>query len=432
MLWCGGHLCEERGSDETTVMRRLLGLGEQLFGESRFFGSDHLGSLRTVSDEFGSLSARYDFDPWGRMTTTVGSASRLGYGNYVTTFDSGLLLTRFRAYDPDEGRWLPEDPIEDETVQFTLGIERSVSPIEPFDNTTAEGYVFVRNQPLALVDIDGLYAGCTLLEQRCDASKRIYSFSWGVIRWVDVCTLRYCKWRCYQNKTGNCYDIPCRKKNCQLDHGVEVVKKTVRIQRNRLVQRLYAGTWSPSRRGSETDEKGVDATNGLSHYFDPLLRRSTLGECTRLSDHAGCDALWIAVQLPSVGRQIRSRSRVSAVVGRCARPRHARVVSAYCSNTAGALDQWRTVTPVVDRGVLTPRVNYRRCRSRTFAPSSAGNRMYVLPLTRMAISPPTAPAPSSGTPAISSSPSTAGHSVRNSATTGLAGASTNVSTTTAL
>jgi RHS repeat-associated protein len=65
-----------------------------------------------MTDHTGSVVVRYDYDPYGRQTQLIGSlSSDFGFAGYYVHAPSGLNLTLFRAYDPDSGRWLNQDPI---------------------------------------------------------------------------------------------------------------------------------------------------------------------------------------------------------------------------------------------------------------------------------------------------------------------------------
>ena len=76
------------------------------------------------------------------------------------------------------------------------------------------------------VDPTGLsYETCAQTSQRCTSSKTIWI---GVWTKITICLQRRCKWRCYCALRVNCYQIPCRDRNCRRDHGVE-----------------EAGTWGP-------------------------------------------------------------------------------------------------------------------------------------------------------------------------------------------
>jgi RHS repeat-associated protein len=112
VLWCETAICEERTADGATVTRRAFGLGEQVNGQTRFFATDHLGSVREVTDGAGALLARYAFDPWGRRTVTAGTdVTSVGFTGHRTHAASGLALALYRGYDAGLGRWVSEDPI---------------------------------------------------------------------------------------------------------------------------------------------------------------------------------------------------------------------------------------------------------------------------------------------------------------------------------
>jgi RHS repeat-associated protein len=96
------------------VTKRFFGQGEQISGTNYFFTWDHLGSVREMTDSSGSIRARYDYDPYGRKTKVSGSLeSDFGFTGHYYHAVSGLCLTLFRAYDPDTGRWINRDPIEE-------------------------------------------------------------------------------------------------------------------------------------------------------------------------------------------------------------------------------------------------------------------------------------------------------------------------------
>jgi len=109
---------------------------------------DHLGHTREVivgntnAGTVGTLVARYDYSPYQGPTKVFGTtvnASLLTIGRYYHHYDSGLELALYRAYDPELGRWMSEDPIEERG-----GINL---------------YGFVGNEPVTQVDLDGLQPG---------------------------------------------------------------------------------------------------------------------------------------------------------------------------------------------------------------------------------------------------------------------------------
>jgi len=74
---------------------------------SYYYTRDHLGSVREMCSSSGTIVARYSYDPYGRTTLVSGSnlATKQYTGDYYHA-TSGLYLTKYRAFDPNTGRWL--------------------------------------------------------------------------------------------------------------------------------------------------------------------------------------------------------------------------------------------------------------------------------------------------------------------------------------
>jgi len=110
-LWCGLEICEERDSAGSTVVKRFFAQGVQDNGTALFYATDHLGSVRELTDSTGTVRARYDYDPYGRTTRVSGDKdSDYTYAGLFAHQASGLHLAVFRAYDSGLGRWINEDP----------------------------------------------------------------------------------------------------------------------------------------------------------------------------------------------------------------------------------------------------------------------------------------------------------------------------------
>jgi len=116
LLWADAGVAEIRDSTGANVLRRLYSQGENVVNGAGvgnyYYTSDHLGSIREMSDVNGNVVARYDYDPYGqRNIISQSQASTFGFdGHYVHT-SSGLNLTLFRAMDDANGRWLSRDPM---------------------------------------------------------------------------------------------------------------------------------------------------------------------------------------------------------------------------------------------------------------------------------------------------------------------------------
>ncbi|MDP9120205.1 MAG: hypothetical protein M3O15_02370 [Acidobacteriota bacterium] len=93
------------------ILTRFFPGGMQSGGANYYFSYDHLGSIREVTDGSGNVVSRYDYDSYGRLTVNQGTPPRFGFAGYFYHAPSGLSLTKYRAYDPDLGRWESRDPL---------------------------------------------------------------------------------------------------------------------------------------------------------------------------------------------------------------------------------------------------------------------------------------------------------------------------------
>jgi len=110
-VWCGTEKCEFRGSNNGVQLQVFL-QGQYQSNTAYFYSRDHLGSIREMTDASGTVVARYDYDPFGRSTTVIGTNKPdFNFTGLYQHAKSGLDLATYRAYDPDLGRWLSRDPI---------------------------------------------------------------------------------------------------------------------------------------------------------------------------------------------------------------------------------------------------------------------------------------------------------------------------------
>ena len=111
-VWAGGAQPAEERDASNNVTKRFYAQGEQIGGTSYFFTTDHLGSVREMTDSTGAVRARYDYDPYGRITKVSGDLeSDFGFTGFYRHQASGLNLALYRAYDANLGRWPNRDPI---------------------------------------------------------------------------------------------------------------------------------------------------------------------------------------------------------------------------------------------------------------------------------------------------------------------------------
>jgi len=139
-VWAATRPTEER--DAGGSVRRFFTDGEASGASPLFYTSDHLGSTRESTDGTAAIRVRYDYDPWGRQATLVGAAeAHVGFTRHVPHAPSGVVLSLHRAYVPEIGRWISEDPL-------------GVSP-------GPNRYQYVENSPAVSVDPLGLRLSCT-------------------------------------------------------------------------------------------------------------------------------------------------------------------------------------------------------------------------------------------------------------------------------
>lgn len=135
-VWCDEpQPCEERDASDNVTKRFYSGLGQMIGSTKYFYTTDHLGSIRELTDFDGVVRARYDYDPYGRTTKTSGDLeSDFGYTGFYRHQGSGLGLTLYRAYDTDLGRWLSRDPIYEtggsNLYSYCLG--NPLTAVDPF------------------------------------------------------------------------------------------------------------------------------------------------------------------------------------------------------------------------------------------------------------------------------------------------------------
>lgn len=110
---------------------------------TRYFNTDPLGSIIAMTDETGTVTDRYSYNPWGWRTAMVGATSDSDHGfTGQEHLDMGPIHMNGRLYLPDIGRFISADPI----IQA------------PYNLQSYNGYSYVFNNPMALIDPSGLSA----------------------------------------------------------------------------------------------------------------------------------------------------------------------------------------------------------------------------------------------------------------------------------
>ena len=113
-------------------------------GQSYHYHSDHLGSVRALTNSAGAVVNSADYDAYGnRETVNETVASPYGFTGREFDPESGLTYYRARYYDPNTGRFLTEDPIG-------------------FAARDANLYRYVFNNPIKFSDPTGLAAAAAV------------------------------------------------------------------------------------------------------------------------------------------------------------------------------------------------------------------------------------------------------------------------------
>lgn len=107
--------------------------------------SDHLGSPRlVVNTGTGEVIQRMDYDAFGNVTEDTNPGFQpFGFAGGLYDLHTQLIRFGARDYDPQTGRWTTKDPIG-------------------FEGGDTNLYGYVLNDPINLIDPEGLLVGATL------------------------------------------------------------------------------------------------------------------------------------------------------------------------------------------------------------------------------------------------------------------------------
>ena len=131
-VWHGQEKIEFRDATDA-VTQRNFAQGQYVGTTAYFYTRDHLGSIREMFSGGGTVVARYDYDPYGRSTTVLGTTpTDFNFTGLYRHSKSNLDLATYRAYDPDLGRWLSRDPLA-EDGGLNLYRYGGSNPINSFD-----------------------------------------------------------------------------------------------------------------------------------------------------------------------------------------------------------------------------------------------------------------------------------------------------------
>lgn len=136
--------------------------------------TDHLGSVRlVVRADTGAIVQNITYDEFGRVLSDSNPGFQaFGFAGGLYDHQTGLVRFGARDYDPETGRWLSKDPIL-------------------FDGGDTNLYGYVLNDPVNLIDPEGLYALCDGVRCSFDGSRPVGGSIGGIAPIGGACDIAY-------------------------------------------------------------------------------------------------------------------------------------------------------------------------------------------------------------------------------------------------
>ena len=121
-------------------------------GTVTYVYTDPQGTPLAEANASGTITARFDYAPYGQSVTSMGAAPNgPGYTGHVNDPDTGLVYMQARYYDPEVGRFLSVDPVTP-TAGNAFNFGR---------------YTYGNNDPIQNIDPDGRESACVSIKVDC-------------------------------------------------------------------------------------------------------------------------------------------------------------------------------------------------------------------------------------------------------------------------
>ena len=96
-----------------------------------YFGTDILGSVRSVTDKYGAVQSSYDYDAFGSpYLGNLDNDMSFGYTGKAYDAGTGLYDYGFRDYSPVSARFTTVDPIRDGSNWFSYVVNDPVNYVD--------------------------------------------------------------------------------------------------------------------------------------------------------------------------------------------------------------------------------------------------------------------------------------------------------------
>jgi RHS repeat-associated protein len=119
-------------------------------------GNGNVGQL--INAATGTTDAQYEYDPYGNSIVATGVFAATNPYRFSTKYldgETGLYYYGQRYYDPQTGRWLSRDPLEELGHEIVKGLPLFNSSIHPINQNLHNPYWFVFNNTINLFDLFG-------------------------------------------------------------------------------------------------------------------------------------------------------------------------------------------------------------------------------------------------------------------------------------
>jgi RHS repeat-associated protein len=153
------------GRGEAVAMNRTSSDG--IRGGTAYLGKDILGSVRSVSNDYGNLDDRYEYDAFGKpYKGDLESGMNLGYTGKPYDAATGLYNYGYRDYKPEQARFTTVDPIRDGVNWFAYVNGDPVNWVDLWGLAEIYGDDVITGKPVVASDGRDLKAETTIEVQR--------------------------------------------------------------------------------------------------------------------------------------------------------------------------------------------------------------------------------------------------------------------------